>query len=43
MARQAAQQLQGLPSWGFSQFTALARILALLVLPVPREPVNKYA
>jgi hypothetical protein len=43
MARQEGQQLQGLPFWGFSQLTALANIFALLVLPVPREPVNKYA
>ena len=38
---QASQQLQGLPSRGFRQFTAFARILAQLVLPVPREPVNR--
>ena len=40
---EAAQWLQGLPSMGFSQLTALARILAQLVLPVPRVPVNRYA
>ena len=39
--RQAGQALQGLPSTGCSQFTARARILAQVVLPVPRVPVNR--
>ena len=43
MALQASQTLQGLPWSGFRQLTAFARILAQLVLPVPREPVNRYA
>ena len=43
MARQAAQRLQGLPFSGCRQLTALARILAQEVFPVPREPVNRYA
>ena len=43
LARQAAQWLQGFPSGGFSQLTALARIFAQEVLPVPRVPVNRYA
>ena len=43
MALQAAQQLQGLPSCGSRQLTALARIFAHEVLPVPRVPVNRYA
>ena len=34
---------RGLPCWGLSQFTALARIFAQVVFPVPREPQNKYA
>ena len=35
---------QGEPSLrGLTQFTALAKILATDVLPVPREPVNRYA
>ena len=40
-ARQASQTLQGFPLSGCRQFTALARILAQEVLPVPREPVNR--
>ena len=43
MALQASQTLQGLPWSGFRQLTAFARILAQLVLPVPLEPVNRYA
>ena len=39
MLLQAVQQLQGLPSIGFSQLTALARIFAQVVLPVPLVPV----
>ena len=34
-------RLQGLPLSGCRQLTALARIFAQLVLPVPREPVNR--
>ena len=41
MPRQEGQRLQGLPSTGFSQLTALARILAQVVLPVPRVPVKR--
>ena len=41
MALHASQQLQGFPLSGCRQLTALAKILAQLVLPVPREPVNK--
>ena len=37
-----AHWLHGLPSTGFSQFTAFAKILAIVVLPVPLEPVNRY-
>jgi hypothetical protein len=35
--------LQGSESNGFSQFKALARILAVVVLPTPRGPVKIYA
>ncbi len=31
----------GSPFWGSRQFAAFARILAQVVLPVPREPVNR--
>ena len=41
MPVQKRQALQGLPSCGFSQFTALARILAQVVFPVPRVPMNR--
>ena len=41
MPRQDGHWLQGLPSTGCSQFTARARILAQVVLPVPRVPVNR--
>ena len=40
MPRQAAHLPQGLPSTGCSQFTALARMRAQVVLPVPRVPIN---
>ena len=40
-AQAGGQALQGLPSTGCSQFTARARILAQVVLPVPRVPVNR--
>ena len=38
--RQAGHTPQGLPSTGCSQLTALARILAQVVLPVPRVPMK---
>ena len=41
MPRQAAHWLQGAPSTGCSQLTALARIRAQVVFPVPRVPVNR--
>ena len=41
MPRQAGQALQGLPSTGCWQFTARERILAQVVLPVPRVPVKR--
>ena len=41
MPRQAGHLLQGLPFSGCWQFTARARILAQVVLPVPRVPVNR--
>ena len=43
MDLQVGHSLQGLPSTGCSQFTALANILAILVLPVPLVPQNRYA
>jgi hypothetical protein len=43
IAMQLPQRLQGSPSSGASQLTALARIRAVLVLPVPRMPVKRYA
>jgi len=43
IALQVPQVLQGLPSMGCSQFTALANILAMVVLPVPLVPQNKNA
>ena len=41
--RQTGQTPHGSPSCGSRQLTALARIFAQVVLPVPREPVNRYA
>ena len=41
MDLQVGHSLQGLPSTGCSQFTALANILAILVLPVPLVPQNR--
>jgi len=38
---QAAHLLQGLPSIGDKQLTALASIFAQVVLPVPLEPQNR--
>ena len=38
---QTSHSPQGSPSLGCRQFTARARILAQVVLPVPREPVNR--
>ena len=40
-ALQTAHSLQGSPSLGFKQFTALAKILAAEVFPVPLPPLNK--
>ena len=40
-ARQARHSPHGSPSCGFSQLTARARILAVLVLPVPRGPQKR--
>ena len=41
MPRQAGHRLQGFPSWGSWQLTALERIFAQEVLPVPLVPVNR--
>ena len=41
MPRQAGHWPQGSPSEGFWQLTALARILAQVVLPVPLVPVKR--
>ncbi len=41
IALQVGQVLQGEPSTGRSQFTALAKIFATEVLPVPLVPVNR--
>jgi hypothetical protein len=41
MPRQEGHSPQGLPFTGCSQLTALARILAQVVLPVPRVPVKR--
>ena len=38
-----SHSLQGSPSCGFKQFTALAKIFAVVVFPVPLPPLNKYA
>jgi len=43
MDLQLAHVPHGLPSAGCSQFTALAKILAIVVFPVPRVPQNRYA
>ena len=43
IALQEGQFPQGLPSAGCSQFTAFAKILAMVVFPVPLVPQNKYA
>ena len=43
MERQAAHSPQGPAAVGCSQLTAFASILAQDVLPVPREPQNRYA
>ena len=40
---QISHSRHGLPSDKLRQFTAFARILAQVVLPVPLEPVNRYA
>ena len=39
--RQISHSLQGSPSTGCRQLTALARIFAQEVFPVPRDPVNR--
>ena len=39
--RQTSHSLQGFPSDGCRQLTALAMILEQEVFPVPREPVNR--
>src|SRR3712207_2180057 len=41
--RQESQRPQGSTVGPCSQFRQAARILAMLVLPVPREPTNRYA
>ena len=33
----------GSPSTGFAQLSAFAKILALVVLPIPRDPTKRYA
>ena len=38
---QISHSPQGSPFWGCRQLTALAKILAQVVLPVPRTPVNR--
>ena len=43
MSIQFSHSLHGSPSFGFKQFTALAKIFADVVFPVPLPPVNKYA
>ena len=42
-ALQISHSLQGSPSFGFKQFTALAKTFAALVFPVPLPPLNRYA
>ena len=41
--RQFLHVLHGSPSIGFSQFTAFASILAIVVLPIPLNPLKIYA
>src|SRR4029079_17166515 len=43
IARHTSHWLQGSPFETFGQFSDLARILAVDVLPTPRAPVNRYA
>src|SRR4051794_12889670 len=43
IATHASQVSHGSPSWRFVQFSALARIRASDVLPVPRGPTNRTA
>src|SRR5579871_395317 len=43
MATQASHLPQGSTVGPCSQFRQAARIFAVLVLPVPREPTNRYA
>ena len=40
---QTSQSPQGSPSFAFGQFSALAKMRAMLVLPVPRGPEKRYA
>ena len=43
IALHVGHSLHGLPSTGCSQLTERARILAIVVFPVPRVPQNRYA
>ena len=43
MASHEVQRLQGSPCSRFAQFTARARIRAVVVFPVPRGPLKRYA
>ena len=43
MARQDSHGRRARPSGPLTQFSDAARILAIEVLPVPREPTNRYA
>ena len=43
ISRHISHSPQGEPSLRSRQLTAFARILAQVVLPVPREPVKRYA
>ena len=43
ISRQEVQSLQGTGEGPFSQFMALARIRAMVVLPVPRGPEKRMA
>ena len=43
IARQESHSPHGVIVGPFTQFSEAARILAIDVLPVPREPTNRYA
>ena len=43
IARQDSHRPHGVTVGPFTQFSDAARILAIDVLPVPREPTNRYA